>query len=133
MSNEYLLEEETYQILGACFEVYNEKGCGFTEPIYQECLEIELGLKSIPFAAKEPIGLEYKGHRLTKTFEPDFVCFGTVIVEIKAVSKLCDNHRSQVLNYLNATGIQVALLVNFGHHPKLEYERMVNQKKEARR
>ncbi len=61
------------------------------------------------------------------------ICFGTVIVELKAGSKLCDNYRSQVLNYLNATGIQVALLVNFGHHPKLEYERMVNQKKEARR
>ncbi len=133
MSNEYPLQEETYQILGACFEVYNEKGCGFTEPVYQECLEIELGLKSIRFAAKEPIGLEYKGHRLTKTFEPDFVCFETVIVGIIAVAKLGDNHRSQVLNYLNATGIQVALLVNFGHHPKLEYERMVNQKKEARR
>ena len=129
MNNEFPLKDETYQILGACFEVYNEKGCGFTEPIYQECLEIELGLKSIPFTAQKSFRIKYKGHPLNKTFEPDFVSFGTVIIEIKAVSKLCDNDRSQVLNYLNATGIQVGLLVNFGHFPKLEYERIVNLKK----
>jgi GxxExxY protein len=129
VNNEFPLKDETYQILGACFEVYNEKECGFTEPIYQQCLEIELGLKSIPFAAQKSFRIEYKGHTLNKTFEPDFISFGTVIIEIKAVSKLCDNHRSQVLNYLNATGIQVGLLVNFGHFPKLEYERIVYLKK----
>jgi PD-(D/E)XK nuclease superfamily len=73
--------------------------------------------------------LTYKGHRLKKTFEPDFVCFGNVIVEIKAVAGLIDEHRAQVLNYLNATGHEVALLVNFGHYPKLEYERIVHSQK----
>jgi GxxExxY protein len=129
MTNEFLFKDETYRIIGACFEVYNEKGCGFTEPVYQECLEIELGMRAIPFVAQQSIGLSYKGRRLKKTFEPDFICFGKIIVEIKAVSKLSDEHRSQVLNYLHATGLEVALLVNFGHYPELEYERIVNQKK----
>jgi GxxExxY protein len=127
--DEFLYEKETYRIIGACFEVYNEKGCGFLEPVYQECLEIELGLQEIPFDAKKPLTLEYKGHKLKKTYEPDFVCFGKIIVEIKAVSSLTDDHRAQLLNYLNATGFKVGLLVNFGHYPKLEYERMVNTEK----
>ena len=127
--DEFLYKDETYRIIGACFEVYNEKGCGFLEPVYQECLEIELGLQEIPFDAKKPLTLEYKGHKLKKTYEPDFVCFGKIIVEIKAVSSLTDDHRAQLLNYLNATGFKVGLLVNFGHYPKLEYERMVNTEK----
>ncbi|MDH3716846.1 MAG: GxxExxY protein [Planctomycetota bacterium] len=127
--DEFLYKDETYRIIGACFEVYNEKGCGFLEPVYQECLEIELGLQEIPFDAKKPLTLEYKGHKLKKTYEPDFVCFGKIIVEIKAISSLTDDHRAQLLNYLNATGFKVGLLVNFGHYPKLEYERMVNTEK----
>ena len=68
----------------------------------------------------------YKGLTLKKTYEPDFICFGKVIVEIKAVSNIIDEHRAQLLNYLNATGLPVGLLVNFGHYPKLEYERLAN-------
>jgi GxxExxY protein len=127
--DEFLFKDETYRIIGACFEVYNEKGCGFLEPVYQECLEIELGLQGIAFDAKKPLALEYKGEKLKKTYEPDFVCFGKIIVEIKAVSSLCDDHRAQLLNYLNATGKKVGLLVNFGHYPKLEYERFVHTQK----
>ncbi len=116
-------EDLTYRILGACFEVYNCKGCGFLEPVYQECLEIELGLQKIPFVAQPSIRLDYKDRILKKTYEPDFICFEKVLVELKVVSALTDEHRAQVLNYMNATGLQVALLVNFGHFPKLEYER----------
>lgn len=119
-------KDETHQIIGACFEVYNEKGCGFLEAIYQECLEIEFRLQGIPFEAKKPLTLFYKGKVLQKKYEPDFVCFGKILLEIKAVSTLVDDHRAQLLNYLNATGMQVGLLVNFGHYPKLEYERMVH-------
>lgn len=121
--------KETYAILGACFEVYNEKGCGFLEPVYQECMEIELGLRGIPFKPQQKLGLTYKGHVLRQSYEPDFACYERIIMEIKAVSKLTDEHRAQLLNYLNATGYEVGLLVNFGHYPKLEYERFVNQKK----
>lgn len=88
MPEEYPHSEETYKIIGACFEVYNEEGCGFLEPVYQECLEIELGLRRIPFVPQQSLGLTYKGRRLKQTYEPDFLCFGKVVVEIKAVSKL---------------------------------------------
>jgi GxxExxY protein len=69
--------------------------------------------------------LEYKGQLLKHSYVPDFVCFNQIIVEIKAVSSLADEHRAQVINYLHATGIQLGLLVNFGHHPKLQWERLV--------
>ena len=129
MMDEFLYKDETYRIIGACFEVYNEKGCGFLEAVYQECLEIELALQGIPYESKKPLKLMYKGTVLGKKYEPDFVCFGKIIVEIKAVSSLCDEHRAQLLNYLNATQMKVGLLVNFGHYPKLEYERMVHTPK----
>ena len=122
-------KDQSYAILGACFEVYNEKGCGFLEAVYLECMEIELGLQNIPFVAKKPLRLEYKGHPLRQTYEPDLICFEKIVVELKAVSALADEHRAQVINYLNATGCEVALLVNFGHFPKLEYERLVNSRK----
>jgi len=122
---EILFKEESYKIVGACFEVYNEKGCGFVEPVYQECLEIELGMQSVPFEAQKQLQLSYKGRPLKQIYIPDFVCLGQIIVEIKAVSKLCDEHRAQVHNYLKATGFRLGLLINFGDHPKLEYERIV--------
>lgn len=127
--NDFPHKDETYRIIGACFEVYKEKGCGFLEPVYQECVEIEFDLQRLPFVAKESLRLEYKGHPLRHTYEPDFVCFGKVVVELKAVSALADEHRAQLLNYLNVTGLHVGLLVNFGHFPKLEYERIVNTRK----
>jgi GxxExxY protein len=123
--DDFLYKNETYRIIGACLEVYNEKGCGFLEPVYQERLEIEFGQKGILFDAKKPLSLSYKGQILKKTYEPDFIGFGKIIVEIKALSCLCDEHRAQTLNYLHATQMKVGLLVNFGHYPKLEYERFV--------
>lgn len=121
----YLHKEETYKIIGACFVVYNEMGCGFLESVYQECMEMELGVQSVPFQSQQKLRLKYKGKRLEKTFEPDFVCFDKIIVEIKAVSVLTDEHRAQLINYLHASGLEVGLLVNFGNHRKLEHERFV--------
>jgi GxxExxY protein len=117
--------EESYKIIGACFEVYKEKGCGFLESVFQECLELELRFQGIPFEAQKMLPLSYKGTLLAQTFKADLVCFGKVIVELKAVSALADEHRAKVLNYLNATGLRLGLLVNFGHFPKLEWERIV--------
>lgn len=122
---ELLFKDETYRIRGACFEVYKEKGNGFLEAVYQECLEIELGLQGIPFTAQEPIQLAYKGHQLKAEYKPDLICFGKVIVELKAVSALAAEHRAQLHNYLKATEYRVGLLVNFGHHPGVEIERIV--------
>lgn len=130
---EFKYKDETYKIIGACFEVYNEKGCGFLESVYQECLEYELGFQDIPFQSQPPLVLTYKGNPLKHTYEPDFICFDKIVVEIKAVRKICDEHRAQLLNYLNATGLEVGLLVNFGHFPKIEYERIVNTKKKPRK
>ena len=122
---EIIYREESYKIMGACFEVYKEKGCGFTEPVYQECLQIEFQRQGIPFVAQPILELEYKGTKLQQYFKPDFVCFGSIVLELKALSKLIDEHRAQVLNYLNALNLRLALLVNFGHYPKVEYERIV--------
>lgn len=118
-----MLEKETYEILGACFEVYKEKGCGFLEAVYQECLEIEFELRGLPARALVSLPLTYKERLLKKKYEADFICFDTVLVELKAVSKITDEHRAQVQNYLNATGLRVGLLVNFGHFPLVEHER----------
>ncbi|QEG23554.1 GxxExxY protein [Mariniblastus fucicola] len=97
-----LFKDESYQIMGACFEVYKNKGCGFVEQVYQECLSLEFGLQAIPFAEQVELTLEYKGKQLEQTYKPDFICFDEIIVEIKAVSKLNDQHRAQVHNYLEA-------------------------------
>lgn len=126
-----LFKEESYKIIGACFEVYNQKGYGFTEPIYQECLEIEFMMQGVPFVAQPIVELEYKGRPLTQCFKPDFVCYDKIIVEIKSVATLVDAHKAQTLNYLNATKFGLALLVNFGQFPNLAYERLANNRKQT--
>jgi len=120
-----LFAEESYRIIGACFEVYNEMGPGFTEAVYQECLELELAERGIPFVAQSQLRLSFKGQQLRQVFVPDFFCFDKIIVEIKAASELCGDNRAQVHNYLKATGQRLGLLVNFGHQPGLEYERII--------
>ncbi|MBX3397615.1 MAG: GxxExxY protein [Gemmataceae bacterium] len=122
---EILLKDESYRVMGACFEVYNEKGCGFLEAVYHECLEIEFGLIGIPYMSFAELPMSYKGHSLKKRYQPDFVCFDKIILEIKAVREIADEHRAQVHNYLKATGFRLGLLVNFGTQRKLESERIV--------
>jgi len=128
MKTEILHKEESYKIVGACFEVYREKGCGFLEPVYQECMEIELRLQGIPFVPTKPLALEYKGCPLRATYEPDFVCHEKIVLELKAVTELTDEHRAQVQNYFKATGLKLGLLVNFGHYPKAQVERIVAER-----
>ncbi len=121
-----IYKEESYKIVGACFEVYKEKGNGFLEGVYQECLRLEFQSRGIPFLEKPTLELFYKGAKLEKRYEPDFVCYDKIIVELKAVKNLADEHRAQVINYLKATNMRLAILANFGRHPKLEYERLLN-------
>lgn len=123
--SEIIYPQESYQIVGACFNVYNSVGCGFLEAVYQECLGIELDYQNIPAVPWKEIEFSYRNRKLEQTFKPDFVCYDKIIVELKAVSKLRDEHRAQVLNYLNASNFKLGLLINFGSHPKLEYERLV--------
>ena len=105
--------------------MYNEKGIGFLEAVYQECLEIELEIQQVPFIPRLTLPLAYKGRPLQQTYIPDLICFGKIILELKAVSQLVDEHRAQVHNYLKATGYKLGLLVNFHSYPKLQYERIV--------
>ncbi|MEI6466560.1 MAG: GxxExxY protein [Verrucomicrobiota bacterium] len=122
--SEIIYRDEAYRIMGACFEVYTEKGCGFLEAVYQECLEIEFMEREMPFVAQPKLALSYRGRLLRQTYTPDFICFDRIVVELKAVTALADEHRAQVHNYLRATGHRLGLLVNFGHYPKVEYERI---------
>ena len=122
---EILYKDECYKVRGACFEVYKEIGCGFLEPVYQECLQIELGMREIPFRAQDQLELHYKNHVLKQKYIPDFVCYDKLILEIKAVSAINDKHRAQVHNYLKATGYRLGLLVNFAGDTEVEWERIV--------
>ena len=118
-------EEESYRIRGAVFDVYREMGCGFLEAVYQECLERELRTAQIPFVAQKQLELRYKGELLKQNYKPDLICFDQIIVELKAVKALTGEHRAQVHNYLRATGYSLGFLINFGHYPKAEIERIV--------
>ena len=118
-----LFEDESFVIRGACFEVYKEMGCGFLEAVYQECLVRELRLRGIPFVAQPELKLIYKGEVLEQSYRPDFICFGQVLIELKAVKSIAPEHQAQLLNYLKATELRLGLIVNFGHFPQVEIER----------
>lgn len=118
-------KEESYKIVGAAFKVYNTLGHGFLEAVYQEALEIEFQRQGVLYEREKELKILYDGVELKQTYKADFVCFGKIIVELKAVSALDDAHRSQVYNYLYATGHKLGLLLNFGYPDELEYERIV--------
>lgn len=120
-----LLADEVFRIQGAVFEVNRVMGAGYLEAVYQECLALELGARQIPFVAQPTLTLNYKGTRLQRVYVPDFICFGSVILELKAMSALASEHRAQLLNYLKAADLKVGLLVNFGHAPKAQIERFI--------
>ena len=120
-----LFEQESNLVLGACFEVFKDKGAGYLESVYHECLKIEFGLRGIPFLTKHKLALTYKGVTLESTFEPDFICFDKIILEIKAITDLDDFHRAKILHYLHSSDCRVGYLINFHSRPKLQYERYV--------
>lgn len=124
-------EEKTGRIINACLEVHNELGNGFLEPVYQEALEEEFKLQNIPYEREKLLPVVYKGKKLNKEYYADFLCYGSIIVELKAVSTLSKPHKAQVLNYLNAANLDIGLLVNFGS-TSLKWERLTNFKKELR-
>lgn len=118
-------KQESYSIIGAALEVYNNLRHGFLEPVYQEALEREFIARSIPYEREKELTIYYKDKPLKQTYKADFVCYGEIIVELKAVSELNDAHRSQLYNYLHATGCTLGVLINFGNSERLEYERKV--------
>ena len=118
-------KQESYEIIGAAFDVYNKLGHGFLEAVYQECLEIELKKRGIPYEREKDIKIFYDGIELTHSYRADFVCYGKIIVELKAVSTLDDTHHAQIYNYLHATGFKLGILLNFGCSDGLEKDRIV--------
>ena len=126
--SDLIYKEESYKIMGACFNVYKDKGCGFLEAVYQECLEIEFPFQKIPAVSQKQLQLYYRGIELKQKYIPDFVCYDKIILKIKAVNKVTEEHFAQVFNYLYATGYKLGILVNFAHYPKLHYERIVLSK-----
>ena len=122
--SEILYQSETYAIIGAAMEVHRELGCGFFEAVYQEALELEFQYRRIPYQREAKLNIYYKGQLLKKYYEADFICYNTVVVEIKALSGLTSEHESQLLNCLKSTGLKVGLLINFGKK-SLERMRMV--------
>jgi GxxExxY protein len=121
---EILFKKESYRIIGACMEVHKELGCGFHELVYQEAAVLEFNSRNIPFEREKELDICYKGELLPKKFNADFVCFGSIIVEFKAASGLNEDHFSQVIAYLKASGIKLGLLINFGT-ASLKYRRIV--------
>ncbi len=120
-----IYQQEGYQFMGAAFEVYNDRGYGLAEEIYQECLEIELGMRGIAFLPKAELKCFYKGRELRKRYVPDLLVFGCLVVELKAVTELAPEHEAQLLNYMRIARQPVGYLVNFGHRDKLEWKRFI--------
>ena len=120
-------KDEAFKIIGAAMEVHKELGCGFLEPVYQEALEAELMMQQIPFEREKEIFITYKGMQLNKSYRADFICYDKIVVELKSVSELNNEHEAQVINYLKATGYKVGLLINFAERT-LKHKRLVRLK-----
>lgn len=120
----YLLKTETHEIIGRCMEVHNELGCGFSEIVYKDALEYEFKKNGILFEREVRYQVRYKDTILSHLFFADFVVYDSIILEVKAVSDLIDQHFEQTINYLTVSGMEVGLLINF-RKPKLQYKRII--------
>jgi len=122
----YFFPTESYEIRGAIFDVYKQLGPGFLESVYHEALAIEFTQREIPHESQKAIEIYYKGIELNKSFVADFICYSSIILELKAVKEIEDIHRAQLLNYLKATNLQLGFIVNFYSHPKVQIERFIH-------
>ena len=123
---EKILSDESYTVIGACMAVHTELGCGFLEAVYQEALELEFSHRGIPFIREQRIQISYKGRPLNRAYIADFICYGEIIIELKALSALESVHEAQVINYLKAIDLPIGLLINFGQS-SLQQKRIFNK------
>lgn len=123
---ELIYRDEVYAIVGAAMEVHSVMGNGFLEAVYQSAIKLELANRQIPFEVEKELSVFYKGQVLDTVYRADLICFGKIIVELKAIDKLTSKEESQLLNYLSATKLRVGLLINFGSRGKLEWKRFAN-------
>lgn len=121
---ELIFKEESYKIIGACFEVHKALGHGFKEIVYKDALESELLRCNIPFHREKPFAIYYKDHRLQHSFIADFVVYNCIILEIKTGSYIGEPYIKQTINYLKASGLNLGLVINFGT-PSLEFQRVL--------
>ena len=120
-----MLKQEGYDLMGAAFEVYNVLGYGMAEEVYQQSLEIELGLRKIPFVSKTELEVSYKNHRLTTVYRPDLLVYRQIVVELKAAKTLASEHEAQLFNYMRISKKRVGYLINFGSANELQWKRFV--------
>jgi GxxExxY protein len=120
-----MLQDEGNRLMGAAFEVYNELGYGMAEEIYQQSLEIELGLRGIPFHTKRELSVYYKNRRLETCYKPDLIVIDAIVVELKAVTELASEHEAQLFNDMRIARQQVGYLLNFGHKGELQWKRLI--------
>ncbi len=117
--------QEGYELMGVAFEVHNVQGGGLSEEIYQQSLEMELEMRSIPFRRKQELAVYYKGRELEKKYIPDLLVFERIIVELKSVAELSPSHDAQIMNYMRITKQPIGYLINFGPIGKLQYKRFI--------
>ena len=125
-------DPRTFAIIGAAMEVRRQLGCGFLEPVYQEALELELAARAAPYRREVDLPIYYKGARLSTTYRADFLCYDSVIVELKALAKLSGTEEAQILNYLKASGHEIGLLLNFSAKPQFRRLLFDNERKKFR-
>lgn len=120
-----LYEQQTFKIIGACMRVHRLLGAGFLESVYQEALEKEFNNQGIPYIRHQKLELAYDGEIMKKYFVADFVCFSTIMVELKSLPFIHKDNFAQLINYLKSTKLEVGLLINFGAS-SLQYKRCIN-------
>jgi GxxExxY protein len=120
-----IYKEESYRIIGACIEVHKKLGAGFLESVYAEALELEFRKLNIPYEREKKLSIYYENQKLKKYFKADFLCYNSIILELKATNSLVKTDRAQILNNIKATQMRLGLLINFGSE-SLKYERFIN-------
>ena len=123
-----IYKDESYAIIGACMKVHRALGPGFLEAVYEEVVEKEFIVQNIPYKRQVKLDLYYEGVQLKKSYRADFICYDSIIVELKAVTQMPSVFYAQLQNYLKCTNMELGMLINFGT-PSLTYKRIINSKK----